>query len=205
MATASPVTIAPSLHPKLGYDPLRDLAPVIGMVETPMALIASNALPAKSVTELIAAAKAKPAQLNYASVGNGSISHLTMELFKAQTGINAVHIPYKGAAPAFLDVISGQVSLMFITTASAQPYTSGGKVRALAVAGILTTAGTAKTTIDRLYRETQAVLQIPEVQTRLAQLGSDIAVRSPQDFGALLKADHARWAKVIKAANIKLD
>ncbi len=233
MATAGPVTIAPSLHKKLSYDPLKELAPVIQLVETPMALIASNALPAKSVAEVIALARNKPGQLNYASVGNGSISHLSMELFKSQTGINVVHVPYKGAAPAFLDLIGGQVPLMFITTASAYTYTAAGKARALAVAakkrsgmmpdvptmseagvktfevpvwaGILTTAGTPKSAIDRLYRETDAVLKLADVQSKLAQLGSDVVGSPPQEFGALLKADLARWAKVIKAANVKID
>lgn len=233
MATAGPVTIAPSLRGKLNYDPLRDLIPVIHLVDTPMALVVSNALPAKSVSELIAAAKGKAGGYNYASVGNGSISHLTMELFKMQTGANLVHIPYKGAAPAFVDLVSGQVPLMFITTASAHPYTATGKARVLAVAarkrtaslpdvptlteagvkglevpvwaGVLTTAGTSKAIVDRLYRESREALQLPDVRERFAQLGSDIVGDGPQPFGELLKTDFARWAKVIKAANIKLD
>ncbi len=233
MATAGPVTIAPSLHKKLPYDPMKELTAVIQLVETPMALIASSALPAKSVPEMLAIARAKPGQLNYASVGNGSISHLTMELFKVQTGVNLVHVPYKGAAPAFLDLIAGQVPLMFITTASAYSQTSAGKARALAVAarkrsammpdvptmaeagvkdfevpvwaGVLTTRGTSTTTIDKLYREMRAVLQLPDVQSKLAQLGSDVVGSSPQEFSALLRSDLARWAKVIKAANVKID
>lgn len=233
MATAGPVTIAPSLHRKLTYDPMKELTAVIQLVETPMALIASNALPAKSVAEMLAIAKAKPGQLNYASVGNGSISHLAMELFKTETGINLVHIPYKGASPAFIDLVAGQVLLMFITTASAQAYTSAGKAKALAVAakmrstmmpdvptmseagvknfevpvwaGAMTTAGTPMTAIEKLYREMRAVLQQPDIQSRLAQLGSDVVGSPPQEFAALLKADLARWAKVIKTANIKID
>ena len=233
MATAGPITIAPSLHKKLTYDPLKDLAPVVQLVETPMALIGSNGLPATSVADVIALARSKPGQLNYASVGNGSISHLTMELFKSQTGINVAHVPYKGAAPAFVDLISGQVPLMFITTASAYSYTAAGKARALAVAakkrsammpevptmneagvrnfevpvwaGILTTAGTSKAAIDRLHREAKAVLEMPDVRSRLAQLGSDVVGSPPREFAALLKADLARWTKVIKAANVRLD
>lgn len=233
MATAGPVTIAPSLHQKLTYDPLRDLAPVIHLVETPMVLIASNALPAKTVAAAIALATSKPGQLNYASVGSGSISHLTMELFKMQTGINVVHIPYKGAAPAFIDLIAGHVPLMFITTASAQPHTSTGKARALAVAarkrsammpevptmaeagvknfevpvwaGVLTTSGTPAPVIAKLYQEMRTVLGAPDVRSRLASLGSDVVGDGPRPFGALLKNDLARWAKVIKTANVKVE
>lgn len=233
MATAGPVTIAPSLHPKLPYVPLRDLAPVIHLVDTPMALVAANAMPAKSVAELITLAKSKPGGFNYASVGNGSISHLTMELFKMQTGANLVHIPYKGAAPAFIDLMAGQVPLMFITTASAHPYTTSGKARVLALAarkrtpslpdvptlteagvrdlevpvwaGVLVTAGTPAPIVDRIYRESQAALQVADVRKRLAQLGSDVVGDGPQPFGSLLKTDLARWAKVVKAANIRVE
>ena len=233
MVTAGPVTIAPNLQRKLAYDPLKELAAVTQLVETPMALIASMSLPAKSVADAVALAKSKSGQLNYASVGSGSISHLTMELFKAHTGIDLTHVPYKGAVPAFTDLIAGQVSLLFITTASAQPFTASGKVRAIAVAarkrsammsdvptmaeagirnfevpvwaGIATTAGTPKPVIDRLYRETHAVLQTAEVRERLAQLGSDVVGSTPEQFAALLREDVARWAKVIKSANVRID
>ncbi len=233
MITAGPITIAPGLQSRLPYDPQKDLAPITQLVETPMALIASPAFPAKSVAEAIALAKAKPGQLNYASVGNGSISHLTMELFKTQTGTDLAHVPYKGAVPAFTDLIGGQVQLLFITTASAQPFTASGKVRALGVAakkrsammpevptiieagvrnfevpvwaGVATTAGTPKAVVDRLYREMHAVLQMPETRERLAGLGSDVVGSTPEQFSALLKEDRARWAKVIKTANVKVD
>ncbi len=233
MATAGPVTIAQSLQPKLAYQPTKDFAPVIHLVDTPMALIAANALPAKSVTELLTLAKAKPGSLNYASVGNGSISHLTMELFKQQTAISMTHVPYKGAVPAFVDLSSGQVQTMFITTAAAHPHVVAGRARVLAVAarkrvasfsstptlgeagvlglevpvwaGVLTTQGVAKPVIDLLYKEMLATLQLPDVRQRLDQLGSEIVGDNPQAFASVLAADFARWAKVIKAANLKLD
>lgn len=233
MITAGPITIAPSLQKKLPYDPLKDLAPVIHLVDTPMALIVNTGVPAKSVSELVALGKGRPGKINYASVGNGSISHLTMELFKMQTALDFNHVPYKGAAPAFIDLFSGQVSLIFITTASAQPHTSAGKARALAVAarkrsammpdvptlteagvkgldvpvwaGVATAAATPKRIVDLLYREFAEVLKLPDVRERLAQLGSDINGGSPAEFAALLKDDLARWATVIKSANIRLD
>lgn len=233
MATAGPVTIAPSLHRKLSYVLAKDFAAVIHLVDTPMALVASNGLPAKSVVELVALAKSKSGGLNYASVGNGSISHLTMELFKQQAGVDLVHVPYKGAAPAFIDLIAGQVPLMFITTASAQPHLSAGKVRVLAIAarqrsatlpnvptltqagikglevpvwaGILTAARTPAPVINHLYKEVHEVLQLSDVRARLDQLGAEVVGDGPQPFDALLKTDLARWAKVIKTADIKLD
>jgi tripartite-type tricarboxylate transporter receptor subunit TctC len=233
MATAGPVTIAHSLQPKLAYQPARDFAPVIHLVDTPMALIGANALPAKTAAELLALAKARPGGLNYASVGNGSISHLTMALFKQQTGVSLVHVPYKGAVPAFVDLNSGQVQTMFITTAAAHPHVVAGRARILAVAarkrvasfnntptltesgipglevpvwaGVLTTAGVAQPVIDTLYNEMHAALQWPDVRQRLDQLGSEIVGDGPQAFAQLLTADFARWAKVIKGANLKLD
>ena len=233
MVTAGPITIAPSLNRKLSFDPMKDLAPVSQLVETPMALVASPSFPAKSVGEAIALAKAKAGQINYASVGSGSISHLTMELFKTHTGTDMTHVPYKGAVPAFTDLVGGQVSLLFITTASAQPFVASGKVRMLAVAakkrstmmsdiptmneagvkdfevpvwaGVCTTTGTPATVIDKLYREMHAVLQLPEIRDRLAQLGSEVVGSTPTQFAALLNADLARWAKVIKTAHVTVD
>lgn len=233
MATAGPVTIAHSLQPKLSYQPTKDFAPVIHLVDTPMALIAANALPSKSVSELLSLAKAKPGSLNYASVGNGSISHLTMELFKQQTGVSMTHVPYKGAVPAFVDLSSGQVQSMFITTAAAHPHVVAGRARILAVAarkrvasfsstptltesgvpglevpvwaGVLTTANVSKAAIALLHNEMRAALQLADVRQRLDQLGSEIVGDGPEAFAALLTADFARWAKVIKGANLKLD
>ena len=233
MITAGPITIAPALQRKLAYDPLRDLAAVTQLVETPMALVASPSFAAKSVTEAIALAKAKPGQINYASVGNGSVSHLTMELFKTHTGTDMAHVPYKGAVPAFTDLIGGQIALLFITTASVQPLAAAGKLRVLAVAankrssmlsevptmseagvrnfvvpvwaGIATTAGTPPAVIDKLYREMHAILQLADVRERMAQLGSDIVASTPREFTALLKEDLARWAAVIKTANVKVE
>ncbi|MBM3341907.1 MAG: tripartite tricarboxylate transporter substrate binding protein [Betaproteobacteria bacterium] len=233
MATAGPVTVAHSLQPKLAYQPNRDFAPVIHLVDTPMSLIVANNLPAKSVAELLAHAKSRAGQLNYASVGNGSISHLTMELFKQQTGLQLLHVPYKGAVPAFVDIASGQVQLMFITTAAAQPHLAAGRARLLAVAakkrtpsfaqaptlteagiaglevpvwaGVLTAASVPAPIIDTLYREMHAALQLPDVKQRLDQLGSEIVGDGPKPFAQLLAADFARWAKVIKSANLKLD
>jgi tripartite-type tricarboxylate transporter receptor subunit TctC len=233
MVTAGPITIAPNLNRKMSFDPLRDLAPVSQLVETPMALVASPSFAAKSVGEAIALARTRAGQINYASVGSGSISHLTMELFKTHTGTDMTHVPYKGAVPAFTDLVGGQVSLLFITTASAQPFVASGKVRMLAVAakkrsgmmpdvptmneagvkdfevpvwaGVSTTGGTPAAVIEKLYREMHAVLQLPDIRERLAQLGSEVVGSTPAQFAGLLKNDLARWGKVVKTAHVQVD
>jgi tripartite-type tricarboxylate transporter receptor subunit TctC len=196
-----------------------------------MALIVTPSLPVKNVPELVALAKAKP--LNYGSTGNGSISHLTMEAFKHATGINVSHVPYKGAAPAMIDMLAGQVSLMFTSTASAAPYVTGGKLRMLAVAwkkrsalmpevptliesgvkdfestvwvGMAATGGTPQPVIRRLHDELVRALQAPDMQARLAPLGAEPVGSTPEQFAALIKEDIARWARVVKSSGISLD
>ena len=231
LVTGGPISLAPALHAKLAYDPLKDFVYITELVDTPMALIVTPALPAKSVAELIAIAKAKP--LNYASTGNGTISHLTMEALKHATGINVTHVPYKGAAPAFIDMLSGQVSLMFTSTASAVPYTSTGKLRMLAVAsrkrspslpevptmveagvkdfestvwvGMAATGGTPQPVVKKLYDVLLLALKAPDMKDKLAALGADPVGSTTEQFTALVKEDVARWAKVVKASGVRLD
>ena len=231
LVTGGPISLAPALHAKLAYDPLKDFVYITQLVDTPMALIVTPALPAKSVAELIAIAKAKP--LNYASTGNGTISHLTMEALKHATGINVTHVPYKGAAPAFIDMLSGQVSLMFTSTASAVPYTSTGKLRMLAVAsrkrspslpevptmieagvkdfestvwvGMAATGGTPQPVVKKLYDVLLLALKAPDMKDKLAALGADPVGSTTEQFTALVKEDVARWAKVVKASGVRLD
>jgi tripartite-type tricarboxylate transporter receptor subunit TctC len=231
LITGGPISLAPALHAKLPYDPIKDFAPITQLVDTPMALIVTPSLPAKNVAELIAVAKAKP--LNYGSTGNGSISHLTMEALKHATGINATHVPYKGAAPAIADMLAGQVSLMFTSTASAAPYVTSGKLRMLAVAskkrsammpdvptliesgvknfestvwvGMAATGGTPQPVIRKLHDELIRALQAPDMQARLAPLGAEPVGSTPEQFAALIKEDVARWAQVVKASGVRLD
>jgi tripartite-type tricarboxylate transporter receptor subunit TctC len=231
LVTGGPISLAPALHAKLPYDPLKDFVHITQLVDTPMALIVTTSLPAKSVADLIALAKTKP--LNYASTGNGSISHLTMEALKLATGTNMTHVPYKGAAPAFIDMLSGQVSLMFTSTASAAPYTSSGKLRALAVAsrkrtammpdaptlieagiknfestvwvGVSATGGTPQVIVKRLHDEFVRALKAPDLTERLAALGAEPVGSTPEQFAALIREDIARWARVVKASGVRLD
>ncbi len=231
LVTGGPISLAPALHPKLAYDPVKDFAYITQLVDTPMALVVTSALPVRSVAELIALAKAKP--LNYASTGNGSISHLTMEALKHATGMAATHVPYKGAAPAFIDMLAGQVSLMFTATASAAPYTSSGTLRMLAVAsrkrtammpdvptliesgirdfestvwvGVAATGGTSQTIVKKLHDEFVRALAAPDLKGRLAALGAGSVGSSPEEFSALIKRDIARWAQVVKTSGVRLD
>ena len=231
LTSAGQISIALALHPKLAYDPVKDFAPITQLIETPMALIINNSLPVKTVADLIALAKAKP--LNYASTGNGTISQLTMEAMKSATGIDVTHVPYKGAAPAFIDMMAGQVSLMFTTTVSAAPYTSSGKLRALAVAsrkrslmmpdvptlieagvknfestvwvGVSATGGTPAPVVKKLHDEFVLALQSPDIRERFAVLGAETVGSIPEEFAALIREDIVRWAKVVKASGVRLD
>jgi tripartite-type tricarboxylate transporter receptor subunit TctC len=231
LITGGPISLAPALHPKLAYDPVKDFAPITQLVDTAMALIVVPGLPVKTVADLVALAKAKP--LNYGSTGNGSISHLTMEALKHATGIDVTHVPYKGAAPAMIDMLAGQVSLMFTSTASAAPYIASGKLRMLAVAskkrsammpdvptliesgvknfestvwvGVAATGGTPQPVIRRLHDELMRALHAPDMQARLAPLGAEPVGSTPEQFAALIKADIARWAQVVKASGVRLD
>ena len=231
LITGGPISLAPALHPKLPYDPIRDFAPITQLVDTAMALIVTPALPVKSVADLIALAKAKP--LNYGSTGNGTISHLTMEALKHATGINVTHVPYKGAAPAMIDMLAGQISLMFTSTASAAPYVASGKLRLIAVAskkrslmmpdaptliesgvknfestvwvGMAATGGTPQPVIRKLHDELIRALNAPDMQSRLGPLGAEPVGSTPEQFAALIREDIARWAQVVKASGVKLD
>jgi tripartite-type tricarboxylate transporter receptor subunit TctC len=231
LVTGGPISIAPALHPRLAYDPARDFVYITQLVDTPMALIVTPGLPVKSVADLIALAKAKP--LNYASTGNGSISHLTMEALKQATGIAMTHVPYKGAGPAMIDMLAGQVSLMFTATASAAPYTASGKLRMLAVAsrkrtamvadvptliesgvknfestvwtGVAAPARTPPVIVKKLRDEFVLALQAPDLKEKLAALGAEPVGSTTAEFTALVKQDMARWAQVVKASGVRLD
>jgi len=230
--TISSHSINASLY-KLSYDPLKSFAPITLIGTNANVLVVNPASPFKSVKELIAAAKAKPDSLSFASAGNGTSQHLSAELFKTMAGINMVHIPYKGSAPAIQDVIGGQVPLMFDTTVVAGPFIQSGKVRALAVtsakrvatlpdvptmaeAGVpgyevvswqamFAPAGTPPAIVQRLQTEVAAILKQPDVQERLAKLGVDPSGMAPQQLAEFQAAEIAKWAKVVKAANVKVD
>jgi tripartite-type tricarboxylate transporter receptor subunit TctC len=230
--TISSHAINVSLYPKIGYDPIKSFEPITLIGTNPTVLVVNQASPYKSLQDVIAAGKAKK-PLTSASAGSGTSQHLSLELLKAKAGIDITHIPYKGSAPAIQDVMGGQVDMMFDTTVVAGPHIENGKLRALAVTSarrvpsmpnvptvaesgvpgyevvswqaIYAPAGTPKPIVDRLHSEIAKILKEPEMQERLAKLGMQGADMTTDQLAAFQKAEVAKWAQVIKSANIKLE
>jgi len=231
--TAAGLIINPLLVKKVPYDTFRDFAPVSMVVIVPQLLVTHPALPATTLKELIALAKARPGALNYASVGIGSPNHLGMELLKSMAGIDMVHVPYKGATPAMADLIAGQVQLAFNGMASVLPQIASGKMKAIAIGsarrspaapdvptvaeaglpgfeyvawnGNFAPAGTPAALVNRLSADIRKALAAPDVVQRLASLGSEPGGNTPAEFAAYVKADHARWARVVQAVGLKAE
>ena len=227
-----PLAFSPLLQ-KVPYDVQKDLAPVITTTSQPNVLAVNASLPIKSVAELVAYAKANPGKLNYASVGNGSSSHLNMELFKQMAGIDAVHVPFNGSPPAVTATIQGETQMIFAVMQPLQAQIQAGKLRPLAVTtakrfpllpdyptiaesgypgfealawnGVLVPAGTPKAIIARLNAEINAVLKEPDVVQKLHALGFDLIGGTPDEFGALIKGESDKWAPVIKKLGLKID
>jgi len=226
-------TIAPNLTASLPYDPVNGLAPVSLVGATPSALVVNPALPAHSVPELIALAKARPGRLTYASSGNGTTLHLAGELFKRMAGIELVHVPYKGNAPALTDVLGGQVDMIFSALPPLLPLAKTGKLRILGVGalerhrsapeiatiaeqglpgyemgtwyGVFATGGSPAEVLERLGAELRMALRDPKVRDTIAAQGIDPGASSPAEFRQFFRAEFARWAKLIKDAGIKAD
>jgi tripartite-type tricarboxylate transporter receptor subunit TctC len=221
-----------TLYQNLNFNFLRDIAPVAGTARVPYVLVVNPDLPVKTVPEFMAHAKANPGKLNFASAGVGTGIHMAGEQFKMMAGVNMVHVPYRGAGNAMTDLIGGQVQLMFDTMAASIPHIRGGKVRALAVTTATRSAllpdlpviadfvpgyeasgpfglGAPKDTppaiVEKLNREINAVLADPKVKARLADLGSEPLTGAPVEIGRMLAAETEKWAKVIRAANIKVE
>ena len=226
-------SISPSIYSKLPFDPVKDFAHVTLLATLPSLLMVHPSVPAKNVQELVKLAKARPGALSYASTGNGTSPHMLMEMFKMLAGVNLVHIPYKGAAPAMIDQISGQVEAGFSTAIAALPYVQQGKVRALAVStrdrfpplpelptmeqagvkgfegsswnAVVMPAGTPREIVAKINQELAKLMRLPETRERMTAMGGIAIGSSPEEFVAYLKADMARWAKVAQAAKVKLD
>ena len=231
LVVAASFSINPSLHEKLPFDPVRDFAPVTRFAALPHILVVHPSLPVKSVKELIALAKAKPGELNYASSGIATSTHLATELFKYMTGTDMVQVPYKGGAPGVVGLLSGQVQLYFATISTALPHVKAGKLRALAVTtakrsvvapeyptiaeagvpgyehaswiGLLAPAKTPPAVIAALNQNAVKVVHMPEVKALLLRDGLEAIGDSPQEFAGVIKAEVAKWKKVVKAAGIK--
>jgi len=225
--------VNPTLYAKLPYDPIKDFQPITLFAKVPNMMAVNPSLPAKSVQELIALAKAKPGALNYGSGGNGSAAHLASEYFKLMTKTDMQHIPYKGTAPAITDLIAGQLSLAITGVPPLLPHVKAGKLRALGVAtaqrlpllpelptiaesgvpgyeatqwyGVLVPALTPRDTVARLHAEIVKALQRPEVRERLAAEAAEPVGNTPEQFQAFIKAEIARWAPVVKASGARPD
>ena len=226
-------SVNPTLNPKLPYDTLKDLTYVSLMSTAPLIMIAHPSLPANNVKELIALAKSKPGELNFASSGIGAAAHLTMEMFKSRTGINMQHIPYKGTAGALQDLVGGQINVMFDIIGPLMPQVKSGNAKAIAVtarervpaaadvptmaeqgvpdfvsgtwAGIIAPAGTPKEIVDRVSAEAKKALADPALQAKLAEQGIVAVGSTPEEFRTFVGEEIARWGKVITDAGIKIE
>jgi tripartite-type tricarboxylate transporter receptor subunit TctC len=230
MVDASPAINA-TLYDKLNFNFARDTVPIATVVRAPLILAVNPSVPAKTIPEFIAYAKANPGKINYGSAGIGSTLHVTAELFKIMTGVDLVHVPYRGGGPAIADLIAGQVQAVFIPAPAGIEYVRGGALRALAVTaasrfealpdlptvgehvpgfeastwyGVVAPRNTASAIIDSLNREINAGLLDSRLKARFAELGAEVFSGSPADFGMLIAAETDKWGRVIRAANIKV-
>jgi len=225
--------VNPSLLPRMPFRTPDDFAPISLLVVVPDLLVVTPSLPAQSVAELIALAKAQPGKLSYGSSGNGTAQHLAAELFKARTGADIQHVPYKGGGPALVDVAAGHVQMLFGNMSSALPQAQAGRVRAMAVTSpkrspaapdvptiaesgvpgydmyewnaLLAPAGTPAAVIQRLQQEAAKALQLPDVAARLATLGAEPVGSTPEAFASFLRTELAKWADIVKTADIKAE
>jgi tripartite-type tricarboxylate transporter receptor subunit TctC len=233
MGSAGPLAINASLFGKMPFDPIKDLAPVTLAASTPNVLVVHPALRAATLKELIALAKARPGEINFASSGHGTPAHLAGELFNLMAGVKMVHVPYKGAAPALADLLGGQVQIMFSTMPPALPHVRDGKLRALAVTsakrspaapelptvdetalpgfeantwhGVVVPAGTPGAIVARLNREIVAILHLPDVVERFSSQGAEALGSTPEEFAAYIKSETLKWAKVVRDSGAKAE
>jgi tripartite-type tricarboxylate transporter receptor subunit TctC len=233
MATNAEVVMHPSIYPKLPYDPLKDLVPVSIILESPMLLVVPASSPFNSVADLLAAAKAKPGAVTYSTAGTGSTSHVLTEMLAQQTGVQLLHVPYKGGAPASAAVSSGEVAVALLNLGSALNFVKGGKAKALAVTsakrnpnfpewptaveagvpgfvehiwiGMAAPAGMPRGIVERMSAEVAKALKAPEVRERLVQLGNEPLGTTPDEAAARIKREFPRYQSAIKTANIRAD
>ncbi len=222
-----------TLNPKLPFDTLKHFTYVSLMSVAPLIMVAHPSTPANNVQELIALAKAKPGELNFASSGIGAAAHLTMEMFKSRVGINMVHVPYRGTSPALQDIIGGRVNVMFDVVGSLMPHVRAGSLKSIAVtakdrmpaapevptmveggvadfvsgtwAGVIAPAGTPKEIVNRVSSEIQRILRDPAMREQLSKLGYEAVGSTPAEYETFFREEVARWAKVIKDAGIKAE
>ena len=233
MADLGPLAIAPSFYRQLPYDPVKELAPITEVAVLPFLLVVHPSVPARSVAELIALAKSKPGQLDYASVGNGTAVHLATELFKQRAGIDVLHVPYRGSAPALTDLVVGRTAMMFVNVLSARSFVESGQLRALAIGtpqrssvmpdlptvaesgmpdfeavvwfGLLAPAATPRPIIEKLNGLVVGILGNPDFKRKLAEQAAEAVPSAPEKFSALIKEEIDKWAQVIRASGVHLE
>lgn len=230
--TTGVLAINPHLYAKLGYDPVKDFAPVALTAHSQYAIVVAPSLPVKTLKEYVAYARARPGELNVATSGTGTAVHLSGELFHSMTGIKTVHVSYKGATEALTDLMAGRVQVMFASLSSAIPLTRANKIKMLAITGgqrhpsmpeiptareaavpdyevtgffgYLAPAGTSPSVVKRLNESLTAVLKTQEIKDRLAGLGADVATSTPEEFQQLIRVELAKWARAVKASGVKI-
>ena len=230
----APFVITQYAYPKLPYDSRKDFAPVALLVTNPLVIAVNPAkMPVKTTAEFVAAIRKEPGQVSYGTPGNGSLPHLAVELFRLQSGIDPLHVPYKGGGPAVLDLVGGQISFMFASPLEVMPNVKSGRLNVIAVTsakrvsywpdvptltesgypnyeayawfGVVAPAATPKDIIAKINADIVAVLKTPAVADSLAAQGADVAITTPEEFGKFLDAEHVRWSSAVKAANIKIE
>jgi tripartite-type tricarboxylate transporter receptor subunit TctC len=233
MLVASGFTVNPSLFPKVPYDTQKDFEPISLVGETPLLFVATPSVQANSVKEMLALAKSKPGEFNFGSSGNGSPAHLAGALLNLMSGVNIVHVPYKGTAAVNIDVMSGRIQLAFPSITSVLPHVKAGKLKAFAISvksrssiapeiptmdeagvpgyetsiwnALLAPAGTPKPIVNRLNQAVVQILKSPQARERYAKVGAEIRYNSPEEFRAFIRTEIAKWAKVIRAAGISME
>jgi len=230
----APFVITQYAYPKLPYDSRKDFAPVALLVTNPLVIAVNPAkMPVKTTAEFVAAIRKEPGQVSYGTPGNGSLPHLAVELFRLQSGIDPLHVPYKGGGPAVLDLVGGQISFMFASPLEVMPNVKSGRLNVIAVTsakrvsywpdvptltesgypnyeayawfGVVAPAATPKDIIAKINADIVAVLKTPAVADSLAAQGADVAITTPEEFGKFLDAEHVRWSSAVKAANIRIE
>jgi tripartite-type tricarboxylate transporter receptor subunit TctC len=233
LSSSGPIAIAPNLNKSIGYDPRKDFTPIMNVAGVAQALVVPAKSSYKTVQDLIAAAKAKPGKLNYGSGGSGSTQHLTMELFKQRAKISLLHIPYKGSAPAYTDMLGGQLDALFDSVPAAMPFVNSSQVRVLAVStakrdaalpnvptlaesglagfdvlgwlGIMGPKGLDPAVRDKINDDLKKVLATDAVKQSMSKIGMQTVGGSPEDFGKYIASEYTRWGNVIQAGGIKAD
>jgi len=233
MGSSGSLAVNPGMYPKLPYDPARDFTPITMVLKVPFFVVVRPDFPAASIKELVAYLKANPNKVNLGTAGSGAANHLASEYFKSTAGVSMVHVPYKGSPPAVTDLLGGQIAIMFETGPLVMPHVKSGKLRALAVgsaqrasaapdlvtiaesgypgfesvgwAGLLAPAGTPKEIVTKINAEVVRILGPAELKDRFVGMGAELLSSTPEEFGAYIRSETAKWGKVIKDANIKID